>query len=78
MSDRRRIVAEVSVTWQDGDSKHGLLAQRFEDVIAVNWARGYALESWQLSQSAIPASAYIGAQLVELVIAVFVQPDEEP
>jgi hypothetical protein len=46
------IVAEVSKNWPEEDipGMRRLLAQRFEDVINHNHARGYRLDSWRLDR----------------------------
>jgi hypothetical protein len=69
--DYARIVAEVSTTWIAGESKAGVLATRFEQVIAVNEDRGYTLESWQFRQTVIYLEIDGRPQLVETIIAVF-------
>lgn len=70
VSDRHRIVAEVSKTWKNGTSDTpGLLCQRFEGVIEENSRRGYTLENWQFSQIYIESEN----QMIETVVAVFVR-----
>jgi hypothetical protein len=67
--DEEFIVAEISKNWPDefAPGMRWLLAERFEDVINANYARGYALYSWKLSRL---ADAETGA-LNETIIAVF-------
>lgn len=65
-----RIVAEVFVTWpQPVDTPADIIARRFEEVISVNNARGYVLESWQFRNV---ASADM-ARMTATIVAVFVR-----
>ncbi len=66
---KTRIVAEVSKNWPEVEP--GTLANRFEEIIRVNEGRGYVLESWQMSRSAIKDSLK-GISINETIIAVFV------
>lgn len=47
------IVAEVSSTWREDETPKGpLLSQRLQEVILFNAARGYELDSWQITSAA--------------------------
>ena len=66
------IVAEVSKTWTDGLSPTPhVLGQLFEEVITVNWARGYRLHSWQLHRLMVRKD-----ELRETIVAVFEHEEE--
>ena len=61
------IVAEVSRNWIEGRSlRPGTLATDFEQVINVNYKRGYTLVSFQLHRLNVSAR-----ELNETIIAVF-------
>jgi hypothetical protein len=63
---QRFIVAEVSKNWPQEQPK--LLAELFEEIINVNWDRGYKLVSWKLHRFTPEPN-----QLNETIIAVFEQ-----
>lgn len=67
MTEPKFIVAEVSKGWIDGchAGELSILSQRFEEVINVNWERGYRLVDWRLSQLCN------GNEMTETIIAVF-------
>ncbi len=70
MSQPRFIVAEVTKTWWQGQHNSEdktLLSQRFEKVINVNLERGYALNTWKLSQVFLKEKE----ELTETIIAIF-------
>lgn len=76
----KHIVGEVSVGWpqpgirikQAKDSMTGVIANRFENLIAYHEQRGYALESWKFSQ-VCPEPCHI----IETIVAVFVATSQE-
>lgn len=48
---QRFLVAEVSKNWFNGQSDDAaILSQKFEEIIAANWSRGYKLHSYQLNR----------------------------
>jgi len=71
----KRIVAEVTKNWGGLDiGQKPNISVQFEQVIAHNVERGYALESWQLHQLAYPDAQRGGAaMIVETIVAVFVE-----
>jgi hypothetical protein len=67
--DQRFIVGEVSKNWQRGLEAvpgSGLLAQRFEQMIEHNQARGYRLFQFQLHRTMVNFD-----EMNETIIAVF-------
>jgi hypothetical protein len=68
MESEKFIVAEISKNWPEEDipGMRRLLAERFEDVIAHNLARGYRLHSWRLDRFSLEPGT-----LNETIIAVF-------
>lgn len=69
-----RIVAEVTTKWRNGqlvgkDSARQLISFQFEKAIAFNQARGYALESWQMSSVMDPTID--PPEMIETIVAVF-------
>jgi len=69
-----RIFGEVSTAWpkdpHDPNCDMRPIAQRWEDVVHVNYARGYDLVSWQLVQTAYE---YEGQpMLAETIVGEFV------
>lgn len=70
--DRNIIVAEISVTWPKENIAGGLLANRFEDVIAINQKRGFVLLDWKMSSTMVPTRPPNPQyQLIETIIATF-------
>jgi len=65
------IVGEVSRNWsQEQGTERPTIAQMFEELIAVNTARGYELDSWQLV--ATPLLSVFGVlTLTETIVATF-------
>ena len=59
------IVAEITKNWEKGTPVSDLIAQRFEEVINVNIARGYKLIDWRLS------SSQTDNLLTETIVAIF-------
>jgi len=67
IADPTYIVAEVSQTWTRGaGTPKALLSQQFENVVGVNYARGYALHDFRLSQVMTDADT-----MHETIVAVF-------
>jgi hypothetical protein len=65
-------VAEVSKNWFSGhEMEPGLLAERFERVIAVNHKRGYRLQTFNLSRTMTGPNS-----INETIIAVFERRDD--
>lgn len=72
MAKRQFIVAEVSKGWRDGAAYPGstLLSEQFEEVIAVNFKRGYRLHTWKLvAVAGLDADGV--TQMTETIVAVF-------
>jgi len=71
MAERERfIVAEVSKNWPEEEPLEGqrrLLAERFEDVINKNYARGYGLVDWRYDRIVGPRKGCLN----ETIVAVF-------
>ena len=67
---QRFIVGEISKAWILGRSASPLLREQFEEMIAGNLRRGYALHSFSLSQ------VMSDAQMNETIIAVFKEMDQ--
>lgn len=67
------IVAEISKSWSGNFDENTPLSQliqnKFEDVINVNYKRGYNLQGWQFSNTYNPDRL----ELNETIIAVFVR-----
>ncbi len=59
------IVAEITKNWDNETPVNDLLCQRFEAVINVNFARGYALVDWKIT------SVVHDGVLTETIIAIF-------
>jgi hypothetical protein len=66
-----RIVVEVSRVYPEQEP--GLLARRFQGAISDHAAKGYRLESWQLSRVARKPPEVAPHTLDEVIIAVFVR-----
>ncbi len=65
----KRIVAEISVPTVIGDMPQPTLSHDFQKVISVNEGRGYIMEDWKFTSTAIDGS------IVDTIIAVFVRKD---
>mgnify|MGYP001588380760 CR=1 FL=1 len=73
MSDEPEfLVAEIRGDWIDGQSSWGLVSEGLEEVIGVNYQRGYLLHSFTLSQCATGPRAF-----TETIVAVFRRVGEE-
>lgn len=59
------IVAEISKSWTDPTSIKEILSQKFEQVINVNYNRGYKITDWKIS------SIIHEGVLTETIIAIF-------
>lgn len=70
----RRIVAEISKGWIDGDelAPTPILSESFERVIMVNAERGFELESWRLDRIFHQDTKHLN----ETIVAVFVERGE--
>lgn len=68
MADPRFIVAEVSKNWvRDNEATiPWLLSQQFEQIVNVNYGRGYRLHSFTLHRLALSPD-----EMNETIIAVF-------
>lgn len=67
------IVAEISKNWVNGREQvpgTGLVAEKFEDILNVNAARGYRLVQFQLHRLLIAPDA-----MNETLVAVFLHQD---
>ncbi len=79
----KRIVSEIQVNWvrRDGILMRvaSTISERLEEVISVNAARGYALESWQYQSVPLVLSERVGEVehrndvYTETIIAVFLE-----
>lgn len=73
------IVAEISKNWRDGRSVSAdqrTIAMIFENVIAKNAARGYALRSWKMTALICPSKPGWKSDvdehvITETIVAVF-------
>jgi len=66
------IVAEITKNWQKDGPVTDLISQRFENVINVNFNRGYALKDWKISTVVISeANCPELISLTETIIAIF-------
>jgi len=63
------IVAEVSKSWTDPTTIKEILSQKFEQVVNVNYDRGYKLVDWNIS------SVVHEGVLTETIIAIFERMD---
>jgi hypothetical protein len=60
------IVAEISKTWNETTPVEELISRQFEEVINVNYHRGYNLKEWNIS------SVLHDGFLTETIIAIFI------
>lgn len=68
---RRVIVGEVVRTWiGEHDAERPPISRSFEEVIAMNAERGYALRDWRMT------AVMIEGTMIQTIVAVFV--DELP
>jgi len=61
------IVAEVSKNWTNDTEPRDLISNRFEEVINVNFERGYTLMEWKIDR------VLINDVFNETIIAIFVK-----
>lgn len=62
-----RIVGEVSRNWAEGHEAHSYpIADSFEELIETNRKRGFSLESWRMTSTAVKGG------INETIVAVFV------
>lgn len=70
--DLKFIVAEVSKNWTQDTPVSNTISSQFEQVINVNWDRGYKLIDWKIK------TVVTGDNLLETIIAVFERRKLEP